>query len=260
MRAIGITATVLLMAVHSIAARLTPSADQEFARYIADVEGRLARQHTSSETYLATTRSRQLSSGSVQIEPVNGGIRSLSGALLHHWRGAAFIPNSTPKDMLVLLRSYNSFPRIYAPEVVSSRALKDDGDTATLAMRLKEQRLVTVVLDAEYQVESHLIGDRGYSLSRSTHIWQVDDPGSSRERRHKEGDDDGYLWRLNSYWSFAQAADGSGLSIECEAVSLTRDVPLGLGRLLNPLVQTLPREMLEFTLKATRNALKETHR
>lgn len=260
MRIIGITAAFFLMAAYSPAARLTLSADQEFASYIAGVEARLAMQHGNPETYLATSRARQLSSGSVHIEPVNGGIRSLSGALLHHWRGATFLPNSTPKDMLALLRDYSDFPRIYAPEVVSSRALKDDGDTATLAMRLKEQRLVTVVLDAEYRVESHFIGDRGYSLSRSTHIWEVDDPGSSHERRHKEGDDDGYLWRLNSYWSFAEAADGSGLSIECEAVSLTRDVPMGLGRLLNPLIQTLPREMLEFTLKMTRNALKETHR
>jgi hypothetical protein len=260
MRAIGITAAFLVMAVYSGAAHLTPSADQEFARYIAGVETRLANQHTSLETYLATSRSLQLTSGSVQIEPVNGGIRSLGGALLHHWRAAAFIPNSAPKDMLALLRNYSNFPRIYAPEVVSSRAVKDDGDTTTLAMRLKEQRLVTVVLDAEYQVESHLNGDRGYSLSRSTHIWQIDDPGSSRERKHKEGDDDGYLWRLNSYWSFAKAVDGSGLSIECEAVSLTRDVPIGLGWLLNPLIQTLPREMLELTLKSTRNALKEAHR
>ncbi len=43
----------------------------------------------------------------------------------------------------------------------------------------------------------------------------------------KEGDDDGFLWRLNTYWSFVEVP--GGLLIECEAISLTRDVPAGPG-------------------------------
>ena len=160
--------------------------------------------------------------------------------------------------MLRLLRDYDHFSELYAPQIVSSRALKDDGAKATLAMRLKEQKVITVVLDAEYQVESSLGVDRGYSFSRSTHIWQVDNPGSAHERRRPEGDDDGFLWRLNSYWSFVST--GEGLAIECEAVSLTRDIPFGLGWLLTPIVQDLPREMLAFTLNSTQKALKEAHR
>jgi hypothetical protein len=258
MRAIVIAAAFFLTGAHGVAARLSPAADQEFSRYIAVLESRIAAQHTNPDTYLAAVRSRQLLSGGLEVEPVNGGLRSLSGALLHHWRAAALLPGATPKDMLALLRDYNHFSTFYAPQVVSSRALKEDGETATLAMRLKEQRVITVVVDAEYQAESHLVNDRGFSISRSTHMWQVDHPGSSHERRRKEGDDDGFLWRLNSYWSFAATPDG--LWIECEAVSLTRDVPLGLSKLLSPILQDLPREALEFTLKSTRNALKETHR
>ena len=43
----------------------------------------------------------------------------------------------------------------------------------------------------------------------------------------KEGDDDGFLWRLNTYWSFVEVP--GGLLIECEAISLTRDVPARTG-------------------------------
>ena len=79
----------------------------------------------------------------------------------------------------------------------------------------------------------------------------------------KEGDDDGFLWRLNSYWSFLEVP--GGLLIECEAVSLTRDLPGGLNWLAGPLLEQLPRESLEFTMQATRSALqaqatKETER
>ena len=177
---------------------------------------------------------------------------------MHHWRGSAFVPNAEPKDMLALLRDYGGFSKFYAPRVVFSRALADNGETATVAMRLKEQfGFTAVVLDSQYEVRTGLAdGNRGYSFSRSTHIWQVDDPGTARERRRPEGDDDGYLWRLNSYWTFARI-DG-GLLIECEAVSLTRDIPVGLGWLIAPIVENLPRTSLEFTLKATKNALEAT--
>jgi hypothetical protein len=124
-------------------------------------------------------------------------------------------------------------------------------------MRFKKQRIVTVVLDAEFQSRSALDGSgRGYSFSRSTHIWQVEGLGGSGERRLPEGSGDGFLWRLNSYWSFTQTHEG--LLIECEAVSLTRDVPAGLGWLIMPIVQSMPRSSLEFTLSATRKALTES--
>ena len=59
-------------------------------------------------------------------------------------------------------------------------------------------------------------------------------PGTAQERRRPEGQDDGFLWRLNSYWSFTRVR--GGLQMECEAVSLTRDVPLGLGWLITPII------------------------
>jgi len=250
------------VAVFGQAARLTPGADQAFAIYIANQEARLVGQHSSVERYLAVlhgdaaTRSsaeRQLLSGGVRIEPVNGGTWEVSGGLMHHWRAAAFVPDVDPEEMLALLRDPDHLSRYYAPQVVSSRALAADGKMASL-IRFKKRKVVTVVLDAEFEGQTGLTGDgRGYSISRSTHIWQVDDPGTPREHRRAEGDDDGFLWRLNSYWSFVETQNG--LLIECEAVSLTRNVPLGLGWLITPIIQTLPRESLEFTLKATKNAL-----
>ena len=121
-------------------------------------------------------------------------------------------------------------------------------------MRFKKQIVVPIVLDAEYDVQNGLTATgEGYSLSRSTHIWEVENAGTSRERRLAEGNDDGFLWRLNTYWSFVEVP--GGLLIECEAVSLTRDIPAGLGWMVAPVVQQMPRESLKFTLTATRNAL-----
>jgi len=43
--------------------------------------------------------------------------------------------------------------------------------------------------------------------------------------------------------------------MECRAISLTRDVPVGLGWMLEPIIQKFPRESLIHTLEATRQAL-----
>jgi hypothetical protein len=235
----------------SPAARLPQSAGRAFDAYIAEVEARLAKKSNSPvSSFLVAARQGD----SLVMEPVNGGSWAAGGGRLHHWRGATLAPGATAKDMLALLMDYNRLARYYAPDVVASRALQSDGERALVAMRFTKQRVVTVVLDAEFEQRSALTESRrGYSSSRSTHIWQVDHPGTNEERRRAEGDDDGFLWRLNSYWNFEETS--RGLQIECEAVSLTRDVPAGLGWLVVPIIQSLSRDSLEFTLSATKNAL-----
>ena len=234
---------LLVTAAPSTAAHLTRPAECAFDTYIPDVEARLAKDHTICPGDLPC------------VVAVNGGSWPVPGGRLHHWRAAALVPGATAKHMLALLTDHDHLARYYGPEVVSSRTLRNDGETATIAMRFQKHEFITVVLDAEFETRSALIegGRRGFSISRSTHIWQVDRPGSPQERRRPEGDDDGFLWRLNSYWNFKETPEG--LRIECEAVSLTRDVPAGLGWLIAPIIQTLPRESLELTLSATRKAL-----
>jgi hypothetical protein len=226
------------------------------------VEKRLAQQHVSPDTYLAvlnlgaverTEAERQLRSGDLRVEPVDGGAQEVSGGLLHHWRGAALVPGASAKDMLALLRDYYHLAMYYAPEVESSYVMSDYGGVATVAIRMRKQKVVTVVLDTEYDVHAGLTGVSGYGFSRSTHIWQIAEAGTAHERRLPEGKDDGFLWRSNSYWSFLELPDG--LLIECEAVSLTRDVPSGSAWLITPIIENIPRESLTFTLSATRKAL-----
>ncbi len=69
------------------------------------------------------------------------------------------------------------------------------------------------------------------------------------------GDDTGFLWRLNSYWRF-ESGDG-GVYAQCEAVSLSRAVPRGLGWMLNGFLETLPKESMMNTLRGTREAVQE---
>jgi hypothetical protein len=258
------TLTLLLIPLLCRAADLNPAAERAWQAYIAERELHVSQQHARAETYLATLNcdaqkrssvETQLLSGYVLITDVTAGPIACNGALLHHWRAAAFVPNATALGMYRLLSAYDRYPSYYAPAIWSCRVLSKSGGATTIAMRMKEQKIITVVFYSEYRVELKQEGEeRGYEISRSTHIWQVDNPDAANERRRAERDGDGLLWHLNSYWSFAQWRNG--LLIECESVSLTRNVPAGFGWLIAPLISEVPRESLEFTIKATEKALK----
>jgi hypothetical protein len=60
---------------------------------------------------------------------------------------------------------------------------------------------------------------------------------------------------LNTYWRFEEK-DG-GVYLQCEALSLTRDMPTGLGWLLKPLVTAIPKASLNRALGQTRKVVQE---
>lgn len=111
-----------------------------------------------------------------------------------------------------------------------------------------------MVLNTNHDVRYFPLGPaRLHSRSYSTRIAEVADAGKPGEHEMPVGQDHGFLWRLYSYWRF-QERDG-GVYVECQAISLTRNVPTGLGWLIEPIIRNLPRESLANTLTATRQAL-----
>jgi len=115
-------------------------------------------------------------------------------------------------------------------------------------------KVITVVVDGEHHARFAWLGPgRARSWIHSTRLAEVSGAGTSAERAEPVGKGSGYLWRLNSYWRFEER-DG-GVYLECESISLTRDIPFGLGWAVGPFVTSLPRESLEFTLQTTRKRL-----
>ena len=188
-----------------------------------------------------------------QLTPSTG--TDLPGAMLHHWRGTAFAPGAKAADFERLMRDYNSYPRYFSPQVLQARVLMQHDDRYQAWMRVRQRHIITVVMDTTYDIAfGQLDAQRGYSISKSTHISEIDSPGTSSERALNSKQEHGFLWRLNTYWSYEER-DG-GLYMQIESVSLTRAIPTGLGWAIRPFVESVPRESLEFTLHSTCNALR----
>ena len=174
--------------------------------------------------------------------------------IVHHWVGVAFVPGATLDQAVSLLQDYDRHAELYQPNVARSRLLARDGDRFRVYLRFFMKKVITVVVNSEHDARfSRVAGDRAQSRIYSTRIAEVENPGTPTEREKPVGRDGGYLWRLNTYWRFMER-DG-GTYVQCESITLTRGIPIGLGWLIRPFVTSIPRETLEFTLATTRQAL-----
>ncbi len=245
----------------------TPAAAlRYFSDYVGKIESRLATQHRSTDGFLAAVGSSAQVNGRLrrgelvieQLTPENQA--DLLGALLHHWRGTAFVSGATAADFERLMKNFGDYSRLFAPQVLQARILSPRGgrvpDQFTAMMRVRQHHVVTVVIDTTYDIGyGRLDTHHGYSVSRSTRISEIGSAGTPQEHVLSDSEEHGFLWRMNTYWSYEER-DG-GLYMQVESISLTRAIPTGLGWAVRPYVESVPRESLEFTLRAVCNALKK---
>lgn len=252
-----LAASLLVLAPCS-AAELKPRTAEAFERYVRDAERRIDERVHGRRSFLWADESAERKVAARASVVVGApGERSLSNVpdgLIHHWVGAAFLPGVSLPQTLALLQDYDNHARIYPPEVAASKLLGRSGNDFRIHYRLLKKKVITVVLNTEHEVRYFRLDDRRWhSRSYTTKIAEVENAGKAGGREMPVGNDNGFLWRLYSYWRFAER-DG-GVWIECEAISLTRDIPTGLGWLVKPVIQDLPRESLTATLQNTYNAL-----
>ena len=257
--AAGLVALMLSGAVG--AAELEPRTVAAFDAYVAVAERRAATPFLWIDARPAADRARhaaELRAGGLVIERtrvrVKGRDIEVPNGIVHHWIGTVFVPHASTADALRLLQDYDRHAGIYAPAVAKSRLLSRQGDTFRFSLRFAMSKVITVIVDGEHEARFAAVAPgRARSWIHSTRLAEVTGAGTSAEREEPVGQGGGYLWRLNSYWRFEER-DG-GVYIECESVSLTRDIPFGLGWIVGPFVTSLPRESLELTLTKTREAL-----
>jgi hypothetical protein len=179
---------------------------------------------------------------------------NVPGGMIHDWEGIVFVPGAKIDDVLSILQDYDHQATYYAPDVEKARIESRDGNEFQVFLRFRRQKIVTVVLDTQHAVtysrDSPL---RAHSRSSATRIAQIEDPGGPSEKQRAPGDDDGYLWRMETWWRMEER-DG-GVYVQNQAVTLTRNIPTGLGWLIEPFIIQIPKETLEFTLQATRRAV-----
>lgn len=261
-------AMLFAQAPAALSADLKNSTLEGFSSYVQATEARVTKELTRPGAFLyidglPESRREQaraaLKRGDVFITRLktldaSGREIPVTDALIHNWLGVVFIPGAALRQVLDLVQDYNHHQDYYKPEVVRSRLINRNGDDFKIFLRFREKKVITVTLNTEHDVHyTSADATHCYSRSYSTRIAEVENAGRADEREKPVGHDGGFLWRINTYWRFEER-DG-GVYVECESVSLTRDIPTGLGWLIGPFVTGIPKESLQHTLGSTRSAL-----
>lgn len=237
---------------------LQPHTARAFDNYVRQAESRIERQ-SHGPAFLWTDADvagkQKVRAGNAIAEPFTGnGDTSVPDGVIHDWVGAVFVPGATLAKTVSVAEDYDSHTRLYGPELQASKTIRHEGNEFDIYLRLLKKQMITVVLNTNHHVRYIPVdATHWYSVSHSTRIAEVENPGEPDEAEMPPGHDHGFLWRLNSYWRFEQS-DG-GVYVECEAISLSRGVPTGLGWLVNPIIRTLPRDSMENTLRSFRTSV-----
>src|SRR5262249_5735938 len=249
----------------AVAAELKQKTVSAFDRYVAATEARFANELRPGGTFLyidalnpdqKRNAYERLKQGEILVEKLEtkapGVSADIPDAIVHHWVGIIFIPGATLAQTLPIAKDYDRRAELYKPEVIASR----HGHDFHFFLRLRQKKFTTIVFNTDYAVHwGQVSPSQVFSNSISTRITELKDPDKPEGEELPVGTGHGYLWRLNTYWRF-QEKDG-GVYMQCEGLSLTRDIPTGLGWLLKPLVTAIPRQSLNRALGQTRKIVQD---
>ena len=238
------------------AAKLTPETAAAFDRYIELAEATM-NADVSTDSFLSAAKAK-VRGGRIGVEPGvtldNGKEIDVPDGMIQHWVGTMFIAGATIAQVKAVLQDYENYKYIYKPEVIESKLVAHQGDEYDIFLRLYKKQILTVVLNSNYHVRYAMPDARRmYVISHSMRIAEVKNAGHPEAGEEPVGDDTGFLWRLNSYWRFEQA-DG-GVYAQCEAISLSRDVPPLLGWMVKGFLEKFPKESMLNTLRGTKAAV-----
>jgi hypothetical protein len=211
-------------------AQLKPETTRAFECYVRSAEERMARRPP-----LAVAELR-----SISTEPGSGpNPHKIPGAMIYDWIGRIFVPGATVERTVQMLQDYNHRPQ-YFPEIISAAKLlcRSGAERFGFSMRLKEPAVIDSDNDVVWErVDAHHWRCRSYS----TKVTEI-------------GKQHGYLYRLNSYWRFAE--NERGTVIEGETITLSGEFG-SLMRTLGSLAGINPEKSLRKTLASIRETLEK---
>jgi len=176
---------------------------------------------------------------------------------IHHWWGAILIRNVTMERLMRFLQDYDHHAGRFS-DIKSSRLISKDGNRYRFFFRLQRSKaFVTAYYNTEQEcVYTYYGSTRVFSQSEALKIAEIENAGTATEKEKQPGNDQGFLWRLVSWWRFEQK--GPDVLIELESASLSRDIPGWVKFMpgISAYIRSTPKESLQSVLTSIRDNMK----
>jgi hypothetical protein len=216
--------------------RLNPATLEAYDGYVAAYEDTGARNFRVNRSFLidgqSASRQKAFHSGEPIVELLKG--ENVPGGHIHQVYGAMHIPGVTADQVHVAMQQYAKYSIYYKPDVVEARGeLLPGGSPSDQHFRVELKLLQStlwfdVAFDTVYSTHYLKLDAHSFeTASRSTSIRELKEAHNPAAGTWDEGNDHGFLWRLDTWW---HARDrGDGVDLEMTNISLTRPVPFGIG-------------------------------
>ena len=255
---LAVLGSSMLVALH--AAELKPETLTAWDHYVQSADsGMQARLRPGSQfLWIDETpeKRRQLRGGEIlAIGAGDHNPKKVPSGLIHHWVGAAFIPNTKLGNVLSVDRDYSHYKDYYNPSVIDSRTIRQAPDTDRFSTLLMNKALfLKVALENECESSYVQAGPgRWYSIATTVRVQEIEDYGQSSEHKLPSGEGSGYIWRLHAITRYEEG-DG-GVYMEIEAIALSREIPVAMRWAVDPIVRRVSKGSLVTSLRQTQDAV-----
>jgi len=201
-------------------------------------------------------RRRQLRAGEILVTELGErNPRKVPSGLIHHWLGAAFIPNAKLANVLGVVRDYEHYKDYYNPTVIDSRTIRQTPAADRFSTLLMNKALfLKFALENECESFYAQAGPgRWYSISTTVRVQEIEDYGQLSEHKLPSGEGNGYIWRLHGINRYEEG-DG-GVYMEIEAMGLSREIPAAVRWVVDPIVRRVSKGSLITSLRQTQGAI-----
>jgi hypothetical protein len=254
-------ASSLLLCIPAIsnAAKLKQETLKAWNEYVHAADSHMQERLQAGKHFLwmdANSDRRQTRDGEILISEVGAhNPKRVPFGLIHHWIGAAFIPNTKVDDVLAVVRDYSRYKEFYKPAVIDSKPVSQAGTHDKFSMLLLNKAVLRrTAIESDYESSYFQVdAKRWYSIASATRVQEIDAYGEPGERRLPLNEGGGYIWRLHSISRFEER-DG-GVYVELEAIALSRDIPISFRWIVDPIVRRVSKDALFTSLRQTSNAV-----
>jgi hypothetical protein len=259
---LSFAALLALCTAVSSAAELKPETLVAWDRYVGIVDARMKTATAAESAFLwiddDPSQVQRVQRGEVTVSRImEESAQAVPRGMIHDWIGTVFVPEATLDDVFAVVRDYDQYPKWYGPTIAQGNLLGRDGDEDRFTIRyVRKVLFVTAVLETEYNAHYFQVNPkRAYSIARSARMQEINEYGTSDERKMPPDDGNGYLWRLYSVSRYEQR--DNGVYIEQEIIGLSRRIPASIRWMVAPVVRRLSKDLLVRSLQQTREALLE---
>lgn len=249
----------LTLVTAAYAAALKPETVAAWNRYVESADAAMETRLQPGNSFLrideAPDRRRKVREGEILVTSVGASPKQVASGLIHHWMGAAFLPDATVSDVLGVVRDYAHYKDYYNPVVIDSHTIRQTPGADRFSMLMMNKSLFAkIAIESECESSYVQAGPgRWYSIASAVRLQEIEDYGRPGERKLPSGEGSGYIWRLHTITRYEES-DG-GVYIELEAMALSRDIPAAARWVVDPIVRRASKGALVTSLRQTADAV-----